>query len=71
MMTLLERPRRAGGVSPRWRGGQPAAHAAGSPDRPFFRWVVLLVLAAGLIFAHGCHAGDHDDELAAVLFDRR
>jgi hypothetical protein len=30
-----------------------------------------LLLAAGLIFCHGCHAGDHDDELAVLLFERR
>ncbi len=26
----------------------------------------LLLVAVYVIFAHGCHAGDHDDELSAV-----
>ena len=30
---------------------------------PPWRWLWLGVLAAWLIVAHGCHAGDHDDEL--------
>jgi hypothetical protein len=29
-----------------------------------WRWGVLVVLAVALVLAHGCHAGDHDDELA-------
>ena len=31
-----------------------------------WRWAWLLVLATWIIVAHGCHAGDHDDELAIV-----
>jgi hypothetical protein len=31
-----------------------------------WRWAWLVVLATSLIVAHGCHAGDHDDELAIV-----
>jgi hypothetical protein len=31
-----------------------------------WRWAWLAVLAVWLIFAHGCHPGDHDDELAIV-----
>ncbi len=33
-------------------------------EPPRRRWVVvlLLALAAGLVFCHGCHRGDHDDE---------
>lgn len=36
------------------------------------RWRLLAValLAAGLILCHGCHGGDHDDELIVWLFDR-
>lgn len=29
-------------------------------------WLVIVVVLALPIFAHGCHAGDHDDE--PVLF---
>jgi hypothetical protein len=32
---------------------------------------VLFVLAGWLIFCHGCHTGDHDDELAVILPERR
>jgi hypothetical protein len=28
--------------------------------------VLLLALAAGLVFCHGCHRGDHDDEPALM-----
>lgn len=27
------------------------------------RWAAFACLAAYLLFAHGCHPGDHDDEL--------
>jgi hypothetical protein len=30
------------------------------------RWAWLVLLAGWVILAHGCHAGDHDDELAVV-----
>ena len=33
---------------------------------PLFLGTILwLVVTAGLIVCHGCHAGDHDDELSA------
>jgi hypothetical protein len=31
------------------------------------RWGAVLFLAGILILAHGCHPGDHDDELFAIL----
>lgn len=30
------------------------------------RWGFLILLATCVIVAHGCHSGDHDDEL--ILF---
>jgi hypothetical protein len=33
--------------------------------------LVLLALAAGLVFCHGCHRGDHDDEPGIVWFKGR
>lgn len=27
------------------------------------RWLFALLLATLMVLAHGCHAGDHDDEL--------
>jgi hypothetical protein len=35
------------------------------------RWVWLVVLATWLIVAHGCHGGDHDDELAVAPGEER
>jgi hypothetical protein len=32
----------------------------------FWRWAWLVVALVWPAFAHGCHAGDHDDELAVV-----
>jgi hypothetical protein len=28
-----------------------------------WRWLPILLIAGYMIFAHGCHLGDHDDEL--------
>ena len=39
---------------------QPRARAMVSP----WRWAWLLMLATWVIVAHGCHGGDHDDELS-------
>lgn len=36
-----------------------------------WRWVWLVVLATWVILAHGCHTGDHDDELAVVVIEDR
>lgn len=33
-----------------------------------FFWLALL--ACCLIFCHGCHRGDHDDELQVFVLDR-
>ena len=43
------------------------------PRPPRRRWgvLVLLALAAGLVFCHGCHSGDHDDEPGFVWFKGR
>jgi hypothetical protein len=30
-----------------------------------FRWGIFLLFAGYLLFAHGCHAGDQDNELFA------
>jgi hypothetical protein len=30
----------------------------------------LLLLASCAIYCHGCHAGDHDDELVVFVKDR-
>jgi hypothetical protein len=32
--------------------------------------LIWLLLACCLIFCHGCHRGDHDDELQIFLLDR-
>jgi len=39
---------------------------ARSPFR--LRWFVIPVLFLLPIFAHGCHAGDHDDEPSVIPF---
>jgi hypothetical protein len=31
---------------------------------------ILLLLAGCFLFCHGCHLGDHDDELVIHLVDR-
>jgi hypothetical protein len=36
-----------------------------------WRWAWVAVLATWLILAHGCHAGDHDDELVITWPDDR
>ena len=43
------------------------------PEPPRRRWgvVLLLVVAAGLVFCHGCHRGDHDDEPVLMWFKER
>ena len=28
---------------------------------------IFVLVATGLIFCHGCHSGDHDDELSVPL----
>jgi hypothetical protein len=33
----------------------------------FWRWAWLVVALVWPAFAHGCHAGDHDDELAVTV----
>ena len=41
------------------------------PSRTFpWRWLWLLLLASCVIVCHGCHGGDHDDELVVFLPDR-
>jgi hypothetical protein len=35
-----------------------------------WRWGWLLLVATALIFCHGCHGGDHDDELLVVVDER-
>ena len=35
--------------------------------RLWFVGVLWLITTAGLIVCHGCHAGDHDDELSVPL----
>jgi hypothetical protein len=42
-----------------------------SSNLQFVRRVVFLLLAAVLIFCHGCHTEDHDDELGVMLIERR
>jgi hypothetical protein len=38
------------------------------PPRRRWGWLgLLLVLAAGLVFCHGCHGDDVDDELCLTL----
>lgn len=32
--------------------------------------LITLLLGAAFIFCHGCHAGDHDDELVIHCLDR-
>lgn len=54
----------------------PGAPCPSGDQRPGgWRWLlpVLLLLAGGLIFCHGCHRGDHDvdDELAVHAPDER
>ena len=31
------------------------------------RWLAFILLAGQLIFAHGCHPGDHDEELFSPI----
>ena len=33
--------------------------------------VLWLVMMAGVIVCHGCHAGDHDDELSVPLMEEK
>ena len=47
----------------------PETEASGQDAKPFRRfwlspvsWLLIPVLLAILIVAHGCHTGDHDDE---------
>jgi hypothetical protein len=37
----------------------------------FWRWAWLVVIIVWPLFAHGCHSGDHDDELAACDVESR
>jgi hypothetical protein len=32
--------------------------------------LITLLLGAAFVFCHGCHAGDHDDELVIHCLDR-
>ena len=43
------------------------------PKKPRRGWagVIVLALAAALVFCHGCHSGDHDDEPGVFLFKAR
>lgn len=34
-------------------------------------WVIVVVLSGWLIVSHGCHRGDHDDELVIGRVDRK
>ena len=50
------------------------ADGAETPSRRtalVWHWAWLMVLATWLILAHGCHGGDHDDELAVMPFGDR
>lgn len=40
--------------------------AAGAGGQTSWYWVPLMLLAGLLIVSHGCHAGDHDDELSVA-----
>ena len=40
------------------------------PSRPFLSGVFWLIVTAGLIYCHGCHAGDHDDELSVPFVEQ-
>ena len=33
--------------------------------------ILWLVILAGLIVCHGCHAGDHDDELSVPIVEEK
>ena len=33
--------------------------------------IFSLIVMAGLIVCHGCHAGDHDDELSVPLMEEK
>ncbi len=33
-------------------------------------WGWLILLAGSVIVCHGCHGGDHDDELMVMMQDR-
>ncbi len=59
-----------GACRPARLAGPTAAPRAerGLPER-FFRFALLALLAAGVILCHGCHGGDHDDELIVFPLD--
>ncbi len=56
---------RSGVMVPHARSGAPLWEAP--PRRPRWGWMLFLLCLGGLlIWCHGCHGEDHDDE----LFDR-
>lgn len=58
--------------APRPKPARLAERHAGRSRHPrrWWRAVAVALLAAGLILCHGCHSGDHDDELIVWLLDR-
>jgi hypothetical protein len=50
---------------------EPQARARGAARASRLILAAILVLLAGcFVFCHGCHLGDHDDELLIWLADR-
>ena len=47
-----------GGSTPLWFRGSPLSRKRQNPA-----WLLFLALWVGVVVGHGCHAGDHDDEL--------
>jgi len=56
--------------APERHGGRSLQAPAAAPSRRWWRGLAIALLAAGLILCHGCHRGDHDDELIVWLMDR-
>lgn len=42
---------------------------AKNPARPLLMAVLGIVVTVVLIVCHGCHAGDHDDELSIPVYE--
>jgi hypothetical protein len=44
-------------------GSRPGTRTAAAHPRRWLRWLGFLAVAGCLVFCHGCHGEDEDDEL--------